>query len=356
MEDRDHLLAFRREAYGPASFQADPRHLRWRPDVWIYRSGEVAGQIAGQVAAHAVQVRIAARERAGVWLSDIFVHPRARGQGIGTTLIETAATAAPLAMLIEVTDEARGILRRAGWMDIGDVPLYVRPLHPAFLQMRFPGPTRSVARPAAAALRALEACWAGALRAAGLQLCEVPRFDDRSDTIWNAVGHAYDVIARRDRDALEQRFCAFPLPDRYRLYYFMQRRHPVGYAVVRTEPRAGLRVGHLVDFLCAPSHAPLLLAAAAAVLRRQEVHVVHCLCRSPLPAATFAAAGFLRRRSSWPLLVDVRRLPPGEQVVAGDARRWFVTAGDSTVDRPRDNTVYARPEETGARPSHPPAR
>jgi GNAT superfamily N-acetyltransferase len=346
-DDREELLAFRRAAYGPASFQADPRYLAWSllepgaspasPELWIYRDRK----IAAQVATHPVQVRIGAGERPGSWLSDIVVDPRARRLGIGSTLIEKAAAEAPVAMLIEATDDARGMLRRRGWTDLGDVPLHVRPLDAAFLRARVGDRFRGAALPAAAALRGLEAFWDVALRTAGVFLREVPAFDERSDALWDATGGAYDVLTRRDRRYLAWRFSAYPLRDRYRLYYLVRGNDPVGYAVLRSEARDHLRVGHLVDFLCARSYTPFLLAAVAATLRREGAHVAYCLCASPLSTAVFAAAGFLRRASSWPLLVDARRLPPAERALAADAGRWFVTAGDSNVDRPRENTVYA---------------
>jgi GNAT superfamily N-acetyltransferase len=345
--DRADVLAFRRAMYGPESFKAGPRYLEWAldqphaapgaPAVWLYRT---EGEVRGQVGGYRTRFQVGGARRTALWVLDLVVDPNVRQRGIGKALAK-AASDSDLTLSIDVSADAGVMFRRLGWSDLGDVPLHVRPLTSAFFEARSSRVLRLAARPVAAAMRGIEGAWRPVLRAAGLDLVRVRCFDERSDEAWARAAPGLLVASQRDRAFLEWRFGRFPMADRYGLYYLMQGAKALGHAVLRTETRGRVTAGHVVDFACEHWAVAPLLALASATLRARGADVAYCLCASPFPATAFAAAGFGRHASGWPLFADLRNLTWGERLLAARARGWFVTAGDSNIDRPREFTAFA---------------
>ena len=358
--DRDEVLSFRRAMYGPDAFQAAPWYLTWAldqprdppdaPVVWLYRDEH---GVSGQVGGYRVGFRVGAARRSALWILDLVVDPAARQHGIGPALTEAASTS-DLSLAIEVSANAYKVFRRLGWADLGDVPLHVRPLTQAFFKARPSWALREAAPVAAAAMRCAEGAWRPVVRAAGLELVQAAGFDERSDEAWAQAAAWLPVAGERDRAHLAWRFERFPVPDRYGVYYLMRGARALGYAVLMTEPHGPMVAGRLVDFACARWAVTPLLALAASALRARGADVAYCLCASPLPNWVFSAAGFVSHPSGWPLLADLHRLTPADQLLAGDESHWFVTSGDSNLDRPRERTVYApnaQPETPEMRPA-----
>lgn len=345
--DRDDVLAFRRAMYGPDSFKAAPQYLEWAlhqphtppgaPVVWLYRDER---GVRGQVGGYRARFQVGRARRTALWVLDLVVDPSARQRGIGQALTE-AASDSDMTLSLDISPSAYRVFRRLGFSDLGDVPMHVRPITSAFFAARSSWVLRLAARPAEAAMRGIEGAWRPALRAAGLDLVHAACFDERSDEVWAQAAAWLPMASQRDRAHLAWRFGRFPVPGRYGVYYLMRSTKSLGYAVLRTEMRGSITAGHVVDFACARWAVAPLLALAAATLRERGADVAYCLCASPLPATVFAKAGFVRHASGWPLLADLRRLAPAERLWASRGRRWFVTAGDSNVDRPREFTQFA---------------
>jgi hypothetical protein len=138
------------------------------------------------------------------------------------------------------------------------------------------------------------------------------------------------VLVRRDRAYLNWRFADDPL-HRYRLFEVRRDAAPIGIAVLRVGEWGGLPAGLLVDWLCGPRDAEPLLAACLDVLRRSRVAAVYCLHANPVSTAMLLRLGFVRRSSGFRFLV----CGGAESDLVRDRRNWFVTLGDSNVDRPR---------------------
>lgn len=345
--DEERLLTFRKAYYGPDAFQAQLPHLAWtlaQPDadaerfpIHVYRDETGIG---GQQSRFFTQVRVGPRVVPGAWLDELMVSAAGRMRGVGSVLTKYAEERQALCMALQVTADARKMLRRAGWDDFGEVPLHVRPLCAEFLRRKLPSPANRLARPIDAALLAMELAWRVGSRAAGLALEEVEAFDDRSDVLWRSIGPRYPVACRRDRAFLDWRFVRYPMPGRYRLFYLMRGARPAAHLVLRLEDQADLRVGHLVDYLCVPRETPIVLAAAAGVLRREGARAAYCFGLTPAAGWAFPAAGFQRRSSGWPFMVKLDEVGPEDREAMRDVRNWFLTAGDSLVDLPREKNVY----------------
>lgn len=348
--DQAAVLAFRRAMYGADATVAGAPYVHWlyndapnrangRNCLWLYRK---AGQLQAHQGGLRIGLKVGAHEHDAVWLLDLMVTPPFRMRGVGVLLPQIACETTHLALGMEVSDDARRALLRAGWLDLGSVPLYVRPLDlPAVLQQRgYGGVWAGIGRAGNAALRAWDTVHRASTARPGMQLIEVTEFDERADQLWAQASTAYPVLCRRDRAYLNWRWTRFPHEDRYQSFVCMHGDATIGYAVLRVGEHHGLRAGFLVDFLCLPQHTYALVVQCLRMLREQNAQIVYCLHHNPVAGRAFRALGFLRRHSMWPLMLHARDLAPEQMALVQDQRNWFITAGDSDADRPREGTTF----------------
>jgi hypothetical protein len=349
-EDREELLAFRRTAYSPASVFCDPAYLTWsferapsaqggRYALWLYRRD---GKIEAQQGAVPIALKVGTSTVAAAWNLDLFVNPTQQLRGIGTVLQDVALDETGLSLGLEVSEQARTSYLKAGWIDLGTVPLYVRPFDVrAILEVRKGislGPF--VGGMANLALRAVDH-GVRALHTFGRMRAERrAQFDSQVDGLWRAVSPHYTVLALRDYESLSWRFDEFPRKDRYRIFYHWRRDELRGYSVLRVGRWDGLPAGFIVDYLCAPEDTLSVLAHAVAYFRRREVAAVYCLHRNPVSTAPLAALGFLERDSGWRFMLRGKDLYPETMDLLSDPRNWFLTRSDADVDRPREGTTF----------------
>jgi hypothetical protein len=102
-----------------------------------------------------------------------------------------------------------------------------------------------------------------------------------------------------------------------------------------------LPAGFILDLFCTPDELRALLALCSTELCREPIAAVYCLLRAPGASAALAVNGFVRRSSGFPMMSHAQRLPIGERQLLADPDQWFVTSGDSDLDRPREDTFYA---------------
>jgi hypothetical protein len=208
--------------------------------------------------------------------------------------------------------------------------MYVRILDAAlsFERRRVRG--RGVLAPLATCVhRAVDGRAARLLRTDPIGLAEVQRFSAAADEVWSTSASHYPVLVRRDRAYLNWRFADDPF-HRYRLFEVRRVADAVGIAVLRVGEWGGVPAGFVVDYLCAPRDAEPLFAACLDFFRAAGVAAVYCLHANPVSTGMLRRLGFLRRDSGLRLLV---RAESGG--VVRDGSGWFVTFGDSNVDRPR---------------------
>ena len=225
---------------------------------------------------------------------------------------------------------------RLGWRDLGTLPLFVRLLDArAWLSA---GGHRTAGRTLGAAVdAAMNAFDRAALLAcsrAGLALQYVQRFDRRSDQIWQEQSRFYPVICRRDLTHLDWRFSRYP-EARYSVFYLLHQGEAVGYAVLRFGARGSLPAGYLVDFLCPPNTLFGLLTLCIDLCRKRAQSMLCCLHSNPVSSHPFLLHGFRPRDTGWPFLVHASELHPDRRAIVFDRRKWFLTAADSDLDRPR---------------------
>lgn len=338
--EREELLAFRAGMYGAQSPYADPAWVRWLydeaphaavtgPTLWTYRHD---ARIHGQIGEITTKLRVGAGERDFGWMLDLMVSPAHRARGIGAALPKVVHRRAGAAGGTEVSDGAQKSFARMGWQHLGTLPRWVRPMRSAaFLRGRTDSRLAGLfAAPLDVASSVVSL--AARVRTLGRRLAPLPTFDERADRVWQRCAPLWPVIARRDRAWLAWRWDTCPDRRGARAFSFERRGEPLGWVVVRVGEERGLRAGHIVDLLCAPEELDALLALSVANLMEQDVDAVYCLLSAPDSHAPFVANGFLRRDSGWAMMTSG---------VPAHAAEWFVTSGDSDLDRRRDGTTYA---------------
>ena len=219
-------------------------------------------------------------------------------------MIASATSKAPLSFALGmggVDATLPKILQALGWQ-LRALPFLFRAVNPGQVVRSLPAIRRTPLRRAAFDAAAFTgAAWAGlsAVHAfrrkvgkhAGMRHELTPQFDAWADSIWQACGASFAMIAVRDQRALNVLYPG-TMPRISRLKV-CSGASVVGWAVVlNTEMKndkhfGNLHVGTLVDCLASAEHAPLVAEAAESFLENQGVDLIisnqsHHLWRSAL--------------------------------------------------------------------------
>lgn len=358
-EDRDELTAFRRRMFGEGSRQVDPDRHRWLfednpynddagPGIWLCRRD---GEIVGQQAEIPFELRVGRDERRAAWAVDLMVDRVWRLRGVGPGLIATQLEGKSIVAGLNLSEQGFAAYQKAGWTDLGVVPVYLRPLDLRRALRLVPEPwgpriLRLLAPVAAPVWRFVEGLMAGLSRLRGMRLVEVERFDGRVDGVWSAAANHYPVLARRDRDALDWRLDQRPDRDQLRRYYLVRRRRTIGYVVLRTASRGGEPVVVVVDYLAEPRWVAPLLVAAGRAARKEGAVAMTVKTRNEPAGRSLRTAGFVQRGSpadEAPIRLMVHCTDEAGICALAEAPEcWFVTSADSDLE-----PATVGPESTG---------
>lgn len=342
------LLALRREMFhdGP---QADPAYFRWELaenplaagelESWVYvKDGKVWGEQAGIP----VSLKIGSENYPAAWAVDLMVHPAQRLRGVGAVLSDCFLQNQSVTLGLSVSPKARRNFQRAGWHDLGQLPLWTRPLRLAASMPRtWPGRARTILGAADPLLDVFDRSLGIGLGTAGVRLERLFRFDGRADQIWRESSPYYPIICRRTQSELNWRYFGSAAKGRYSAVVLQLFGRPKGWAVLRLGMGHGLPIGYLVDFLAPPKWIAPLLAHVIARFRRENVAAIHCL-HSGAAENILPWMGFVKRGSGSRFMFHTRRdLPAQAGEMLKNRGAWFLTAGDSDADHPRSDDAPA---------------
>ena len=345
-DDAEDLAEFQLANFGPGTRQVDRERDAWlfdrNPsrsegdgrDMWVCRRD---GVIVGQQAEIPFDLQVGASAHRAAWGIDLMVDDAWRMRGVGPALVATQLDHRPIVCGLNMSDKGFALYERGGFIDLGVIPVYLRPLdlRRAVGLGQVPGGVRRVAPVLGPVLRAADSAGLAALRARGVRLEPIERFDERVDEVWTAVtapGHA--VLARRDRSVLSWSIDQRPDRDRMWRYYLTRRGRVLGYVVVRTGGTHDAPTAVVVDYLATPRWvAPLLVAAGDAARGRGAV-AMSVKTRDEPADRYLRAAGFVRRNrgADEPIrfMVHCRDADLADQL--GDPARWFITSADCDLE------------------------
>jgi hypothetical protein len=315
-------------------FVESARRLGLDPRIWLYRDN---GRIAAHNGAIPVRVKVGAHERDSAWLVDTMVLEPYRSQALGARMMVQAHEDLPFALSLGQTQQMRDIQLRLGWEQVA-------PLQTAQFLIRPERVLKGKLPPGAAGAAGMGLRAANAMRGAlkareRLDVVEIERFGPEHDRLWERMAATVTCSVRRDASYLNWKYVEQPGQDFIRLELREQDQVRGVVALVLREPDGAYRYRRaLIVDLVAPLDEPALLRrlikAAVRAAADAGADALTCLhIARPLTTA-LKAAGFRLREPERFLLVRPADLDEGarRQALAGDA--WYVTQGDSDIDRP----------------------
>jgi hypothetical protein len=341
-EDLPALRSFQREMFGDGARQLDEERHSWlfgrnpyndanEPQFWICEKDD---RVVGQQAGIPFELKVGDRFYRASWAIDLMVQPEYRLRVVGPALNEACLRYNDLTIGLGLSDEAIRTFRRAGWIDLGKAPLYVRPLRAGAMLAHRPGTKLSVRAGAWVTqplISAGTAAVAGYCRARHIKLERVERFDERVDELWVRVSRHYPVLAVRDFRSVSWRFDLQPDRSRYEKYYLLSHGALQGYVVLRMGSAHGAPAGRIVDFFAEPEWLVPLFAACVDRFRRSGVAAVYC-CAFAAELRRIRWLGFIRRSSTVRLMVHAGAISMADVATLSEQASCFMTTADSDWD------------------------
>jgi hypothetical protein len=174
----------------------------------------------------------------------------------------------------------------------------------------------------------------------GIEAREVARFDERHDRVWACASRDLTCAVVRDASYLNWKYVDQPGQEFLRLELVGQDGVVQGVAVwMFRDPDAHYkyRRAHLVDLVAPLADAAQLqqmIKAACVAAAAQGADALVCLHIDERLTRALRATGFHLRTPERFLLVDPGPLTGAERERVLSPENWFVTQGDSDIDRP----------------------
>jgi acyl carrier protein len=304
------------------------------PRLWLYRD---AGAVVGYTGAIPVRLKLGTDERVSAWLVDTMVLEAYRQKAVGSQIMVRAHEDLPFALSLGQTAEMREVQLRLGWKRVAPLEvaqLLIRPEN--VLQGKLPWPA---AFAAGWGLRASSAVRDLLRERSIAEVRTVDRFDHRHDRLWEQAAGTITCGVIRDASYLNWKYVDQPGQSFVRLET-VEDGSVTGVAVLMfREPDHVYRYrrAFLVDLVTRldDEHrlSQLVRAASEAAAARQADALLCMHIGRPLTQA-LRSNGFSLRAPERYLLVDPGGLDAGATAVTLSADSWFVTQGDSDIDRP----------------------
>ena len=339
------IFAFQAAAWPHRNPDLIPARWRWMfvesacrlgraPLVWLYRDGRA---IVGHMGSIPVRLKLGDEERDTGWLVDTMVLPAYRNRAVGSRLMVDAHEDQPFSLSLGQTGEMREIQFRLGWNQVAPLQvaqLLVRPAN--VLKGKLPRPAAYAAGlgfRASATLRDLFN---------ERRQCEarvIDRFDERHDRLWATMSRDLTCAVVRDASYLNWKYVDQPGQQFLRLE-LLDGEDLRGVAVWMIRDADDIyryRRAFLADLVTPLSDGSTLrqvirAACTAATAAGADALLCHHI-DARLTDALRDCAFHLRTPERF-LLVDPGPLSGAVRDRALSAASWFVTQGDSDIDRP----------------------
>jgi ribosomal protein S18 acetylase RimI-like enzyme len=349
-EDAQDSLQLLRKTSGDVE-AASPAYQEWQyqrnpagPAIATLARGAETGRLIGQVVTLPIRVRLASKVRVASLSLDPVIDPAYQGRGVLAGLLKDVCALSAeegVAFTCGFPNQASysTFVDKAGFKNIGSVPLLVRPLNPERLaakttHSRLPAKTASVARrvwrtPAPAPRQ--EAV-------PGLEIVEVDSFDSSFVLFWDRVQHRFPVIVVRDSTYLNWRFAGAPTR-KYTTFAARSEDEIRGFVVLRVAPLGEFSAGLIVELVVEASAegraaGRLLIDKAYSYFEGQDLDILASLAlrhtdefRLLRSRGFWTAPKFLEPRP-FRLVVRCHDEERSPSRLAYDLKNWFVTMGD----------------------------
>jgi GNAT superfamily N-acetyltransferase/acyl carrier protein len=339
------IFAFQAAAWPQRNRELIPARWRWMfvesarrlgraPLVWLYRD---AGIIVGHMGSIPVRLKLGDEERDTGWLVDTMVLPEYRNRALGSRLMVDAHEDQPLSLSLGQTEEMREICLRLGWSQVAPLQvaqLLVRPEN--VLKGKLPRPA---AYAAGMGLRASATLRDWLKERRQYDARAIDRFDERHDTLWTAASRDLTCAVVRDASYLNWKYVDQPGQECLRLE-LSDGAELKGIAVWLFREADDIyryRRAFLADLVTSLSDGAAVrqvIRAACSAATDAGADALLCHHIDGRLTGALGDCGFHLRRPERFLLVDPGPLSGAARERALAAANWFVTQGDSDIDRP----------------------
>jgi hypothetical protein len=329
----DYVLALQRELL---EWQFSGPRGESRPATLNLKAAIVDGEVAACLGYVPVEFSWGEKACRGAWTANWVTAPRFRSLGLGPLLMRALTSEFDVTAAVGISDEARSILPRMGFTDLGTLTRYLCVLDArqvASLTLE-PAIDWPISAPSPCSHDTHE-------------VTTVDAFGPEATTLWNSTRDG-DCGTARSHEFLNWRYARHPVWD-YRLLTYRKQGRLHGIAIYRVEQVRDMpvRVGRLVELLGDDRDVDPLLQAVAADARSRDVAAIDFFCRSDRLHSGLCRNGFMTSNDA-----PIDRVPVLLQPVARDraairfmvcssrpvrefpAGRWYVTKGDGDQDRP----------------------
>jgi hypothetical protein len=260
-----------------------------------------------------------------------------RSQAVGARLMLEAHDDLPFALSLGQTEQMRAIQLRLGWEQVAPLQtaqLLIRPER--VLKGKLPGAAALAAGLGLRAGSAMRDVWkprkTGTVR-------EITRFGAAHDDLWTLMTRDVTCAVRRDASYLNWKYVDQPGQDFLRLELSDGNRVRGVVVCMFREPDDAYkyRRAFIVDLVAPLSDGRVmsdLIQVAVDAASARGADALLCLHVNPLLTAALRHAGFRLRQPSRFLLVRPGPLEGRDREKLLGAAGWYVTQGDSDIDRP----------------------
>jgi len=345
--DEDDICKLFETAFGDA-LSAERWYWQYRDNhtgrITITLTENTDGEIVGQYALRPVRMKVGDKSCLGTLSLDTMVHPDYRRQGMFTSLASqmydvVTEQGIPLTYGFPNQNSYYGFIHKLEWVDLcGRIPLFVKILNVKTVLSKRIGNRLLLSIAAALGRVALNLFYSfqgeGELPA-DCEFKKISHFDGHFDDLWEEASSAYDILVVRDKTYLNWRYVENPT-DEYTILTVERESKIVGYAVLKTEEKFGLKVGFIVDLLTIPDEPVIasgLISVAVKHFREERLDMVGCLMLEHTPyAESLRKNGFVivpQKLFPQELYLGVRRHTDeySEQFIT-NPENWFITWGD----------------------------
>ncbi len=232
------------------------------PFIWLAR---MDGKIAGHFCVMPAALKINDKAYKGGWCQDLIVSRQYRKMGIGRSLvshvIKEAAKYLDLLLVAGTNDASYLICKNAGFIDTGNIPLYVRVNRLKLGNFSIKLFSRA--------------------KSTDIYIKEITSFDDSFDKLWLTASPAFGFIIRRDSAYLNWRFVSQPYPG-YKIFKAFRKDtdDTAGYIVLREGESRGLRTGVITDIFASLKDPDIITSlidfAISHFSKRDDIALIRC--------------------------------------------------------------------------------
>lgn len=335
--DVDRLQVFQREAFGEEARQSKPRFTHW---AYMRRPGsrlsycQRNGDIVGQQGRLRTTLYIGKREVPAVWATDLRVRDDWKMKGLGVALIGTLLRDYPIVMALGVSDEARKMFRRQGWIVLGRIDALLKPLSPKGFQRSNADSTRVT--------RALGYLLYWVCKPLDLIMATVMQLVHRNSRIESVsrLDEAFEPLLERRRrnsgvccdhsvEFLNWRFVDCPVADRYQRFALWDGEDLRGFIVLRRAKRYQKDVMYVDELVADDAVLYRLIAFVIREAYRLGLDAIYYEGLGESVSSALRKAAFVRRDSGHYFVIHSKNEALDAEL--GERRNWTVTFADSDI-------------------------